>query len=145
MNIFQKVHCKAYLKKVRDGVYIQLFNPDGTFCHEDTITDFESKAIAYKGDEVLKDLSDFSGDCVEKTYRERVETEFDGILVGITHVDVKGLIGTDCGSNAIGREYGYCSKEIKERPKVGVVYFKNNAKRYVLLSDITEVIEGIST
>ena len=30
MKLFKKVHCKAYLKKISDGVYIRFFNPDGS-------------------------------------------------------------------------------------------------------------------
>ena len=149
MKLFKKVHCKAYLKKIKDGVYIQFFNPDGTYYNDRFVYDYNIKAIAYKTkldenmmncDEELADLSEFDGSYVEKVYRERVECEFDGFVVGYTKINTKGRIGTDWDSGEYVREHGYCWREITEKPKVAVVYFKNNIKRYVLLDDM-EVIE----
>lgn len=149
MQLFKKVHCKAYLKKIKDGVYIQFFNPDGTYYNDRFVYDYNIKAIAYKTkldenmmncDEELADLSEFDGSYVEKTYRERVECEFDGFVVGYTKINTKGKIGTDWDSGEYVREHGYCWREITERPKVAVVYFKNNIKRYVLLDDM-KIIE----
>lgn len=145
MKLFDRVHCRGYMKVVKDGVRIQLYNSDGSLCSENTVTDFQAKAIAYKTvyddkgvpyESELADLSDFDGQSVEKTYRERIEDSFNGVLVGITRVKVKGIIGTDWNDNHYGSEFGFCFKEITEKPKVGVVYFKNNCKRYVLLDDI---------
>ena len=145
MQLFKKVHCKAYLKKIKDGVYIQFFNPDGTYYNDRFVYDYNIKAIAYKTkldenmmncDEELADLSEFDGSYVEKVYRERVECEFDGFVVGYTKINTKGKIGTDWDSGEYVREHGYCWREITERPKVAVVYFKNNCKRYVLLDDL---------
>ena len=149
MQLFKKVHCKAYLKKIKDGVYIQFFNPDGTYYNDRFVYDYNIKAIAYKTkldenmmncDEELADLSEFDGSYVEKVYRERVECEFDGFVVGYTKINTKGKIGTDWDSGEYVREHGYCWREITERPKVAVVYFKNNIKRYVLLDDM-KIIE----
>ena len=147
MKIFQKVHCRAYMAKAHEYVRIQLFNADGTFCEGKSVDDYKARAIAYKYDsekneEVeIADLSEFDGGCVEKTYRERIEKDFCGVLVGFTKINVKGRIGTDwecipdCGFGSY-REYGHCFKEITDRAKVGVVYFKNNCKRYVLTEDM---------
>lgn len=145
IKLFNKVHCKAYMKKVHDTVRIQFFNPDGSFCYDKFVTSYDAKAIAYKFDpekneEVeIADLSGFEADCVEKTYREREEKEFDGFVVGYTRIKVKGLIGTDWIDEPYHKECGYCFKEITEYPKVAVVYFKNNCKRYVLIEDMEEV------
>jgi hypothetical protein len=150
MKLFKKVHCKAYLKKTSDGVYIRFFNPDGSFYTDKYVYDTNIKAIAYKTklneyglncDEKLADLSEFDGESVEKVYRTRIEQEFDGFVVGYTRINTKGKIGTywEDGNDYV-REYGYCFKEITESPKVAVVYFMNNCKRYVLLDDL-EVIE----
>lgn len=145
MKLFKKVHCKAYLKKIKDGVYIQFFNPDGTYYDDRFVYDYDIKAIAYrtkfdeKGlncDEEIADLSEFDGSSVEKIYRTRIEHEFDGFVVGYTKVDTKGRIGTDWDSGEYCREHGHCWKEITERSKVAIVYFKNNCKRYVLLDDL---------
>lgn len=149
IKIFSKVHCKAYLAKAHDMVRIQLFDADGTFCKDKVVHDYKCKAIAYKFDPKkfedveIKDLSEFDGDSVEKIYRERKECEFDGVVVGYTMIDVKGFIGTDWDSYDYGfgdiYEYGHCFKNITDRPKVAVVYFKNNMKRYVLPEDMEEV------
>lgn len=147
MKLFKKVHCKAYLKTIKDGVYIQFYNPDGSFCDKKYIDDTDNiKAIAYKKsdnpnlcEEELADLSEFDGSYVNKTYRERIECDFDGFVVGFTKVDTKGIIGTDWESDEYTKSHGYCFKIIKEHPKVAVVYFKNNVKRYVLLDDLTYV------
>lgn len=145
IKIFSKVHCKAYMKKICDNVHIQFYNADGTFCYDKVVTDYKAKAIAYGFDEdkweqtELADLSEFDGDSVEKTYRKRTECEFDGFVVGYTRIDVKGRIGTNWDDPECGSEYGFCFKMITERPKVAVVYFKNNMKRYVLPEDMEEV------
>lgn len=145
VKLFKKVHCKAYMARVCDTVHIQFYNADGTFCYDKTVTDYKAKAIAYKfnkdkwENEEIKDLSAFDGDSVEKIYRERKECEFDGFVVGYTRLDVKGRIGTNWDDPEYGTEYGFCFKMITERPKVAVVYFKNNMKRYVLLEDMEEV------
>lgn len=145
IKIFSKVHCKAYMKKTCDNVHIQFYNADGTFCYDKVVTDYKAKAIAYGFDEdkweqvELADLSSFCGESVEKTYRERTECEFDGFVVGYTRIDVKGRIGTDWDDPEYGSEYGFCFKRITDRPKVAVVYFKNNMKRYVLPEDMEEV------
>ena len=146
-KLFAKVHCKAYLKRIYDTVRIQFFTGDGHFCYDKYVTDYNAKAIAYKADpeksskEIeIADLSEFSGESVEKTYRERTECEFDGFVVGYTRVNTKGRIGTDWCDPSYGQEYGFCFKRIDKHPKVAVVYFKNNCKRYVLPEDM-EMIE----
>lgn len=144
VGLFTKVHCKAYMKKVRDTVRIQLFNEDGTFCDKKTVKNYKSKAVAYRFDfdkceEVeIADLSEFDGGSVDKTYRKRIECEFDGFVVGYTQIDVKGIIGTDWAEDEY-YSYGYCFRHITDRQKAAVVYFKNNMRRYVLPEDMEEV------
>lgn len=137
-KLFTKVKCAAYLKKIRDGVHIVLLNPDGSFRWGNTVDSLDCKATAEKDGVVLKDLSDFDGDCVKKVYRERVEAEFTGVVVGYTSVKVSGLIGTIWEEPEYGQSYGCCFKQAVDVPKVAVVYFKNNCKRYVLLDDLEE-------
>ena len=145
MKLFTKVKCKAYLKKISDGIFIQYFNEDGTINSDKYVKDYYTKAIARKllddgSCKNIADLSEFCGECVEKTYRERIETEFVGFVVGFTKIKTKGQIGTDWYSDIYGSsDYGYCWKTTTEYAKVGVVYFKNNVKRYVLLEDMEEI------
>lgn len=144
MKLFQKVHCKAYMKRIHDGTYIQMYNKDGTVCENKYVTDYEAKAYAYKmgSEEPIADLSEFCGDSVPKVYRERTECEFDGVFVGYTRIKVSGRIGTDWETPIYGQEYGHCFKSIDGYPKVGVVYFQNNCKRYVLPEDMEGENDG---
>jgi len=146
-KLFSYVKCVAYLKKIRDGVHIILSNPDGSSCESNYACSPNCKAIAIrydseKGENVeIKDLSDFDGSCVKKVYRKRIETEFKGVVVGYTTVKMSGIIGTDWKESHYGEDYGYCYKQAVDVPKVAVVYFKNNCKRYVLLDDLEQESE----
>jgi hypothetical protein len=144
-KLFTMVKCKAYLKKAHDGVFIEFEDKYGIPIMNKTVDSPDAKAFAWKLNpdtllhEVIKDLGDWCGDSVEKTYRERIEEEFTGCVVGYTRINVKGRIGTDWECDSYCGEYGHCFKEITEYPKVAVVYFKNNVKRYVLPEDMEEV------
>lgn len=147
MKIFVKVKCHAYLRKSHDGINITIYDPDGNIYNGNTVPDTSYKAVIEKWDDdkrdyvVLADLSEWDGSGYEKTYRERIEEEFTGVVVGVTEVNVKGEIGTDWECDGCGREFGHCYKLITDRQKVAVVYFKNNVKRYVPLEDL-EIIEA---
>lgn len=147
MKIFIKVKCHAYLRKAHDGIRITIYDTADSVCSNKTVADPSYKALVETFDfdkmeyVTLADLSEWDGSGYEKTYRERVEEEFTGVVVGITEVNVKGQIGTDWECDGFGREYGHCYKQITDRQKVAVVYFKNNSKRYVPLEDL-EIIEA---
>ena len=150
MRIFQKVHCKAYLKKHHDGICLSPYE-DMDFGEMpvqgsswDHMVKVKATQLLYENGrwetKEIADLSGFEGESVEKQYRIRVEEEFDGFLVGITHIVTTGRIGTDMtmhpyNMNGDLEEVFHLTKET-DKEKVGVVYFKNNAKRYVLLNDI---------
>ena len=165
MKIFRKVHCKAYLKKQSDGVRLDcwkkiFYNFGGkegwseepakgsTWGEDEKIRVLAIKSVYEDGmwkDKQIADLSSFEGETVEKVYRHRVEEEFDGFLVGITNIVVTGRIGTDYDMvpyNMNGDLEGiyHLTKDV-DYQKVGVVYFKNNSKRYVLLDDMEDVEE----
>lgn len=143
-KLFTMVKCRAYMKKVHDGVFIGFEDEFGTPITTKTVDSSDVKAYAWKLnpetliDEKFADLSEWCGQSVEKKYRERIEEEFTGCLVGITRIKVSGRIGTDWECHPYYGEYGHCFKTIDEYPKVAVVYFKNNCKRYVLPEDIEE-------
>ena len=144
-KLFVKVRCRAYMKKIKDGVCIVMYNPDGTVCTEKDMKSYHGKAVAIKTDYEkmedveVADLSEFCGESVEKVYRERAEETFTGVVVGYTTLKCKGRIGTDWNDNPYGGDFGYCFKDTTWAPKVAVVYFKNNCKRYVLLDDMEEL------
>ena len=151
MKIFHKVHCKAYLKKQSDGVALVCQKPVGDFGYmpaegnawydpiKVTATKLEYKNGRWETKEIA-DLSNFEGESVNKCYRTRVEEEFDGFLVGITYIVTTGSIGTDMTMHPYNMsgdlEEVYHLTKNTNKEKVGVVYFKNNAKRYVLLDDM---------
>lgn len=143
VKLFTKVHCKAYMANADDTVHIVMYKENG---EPVTAKWANQNATAYAvklnedtgEDMVIKDLSEFDGDGVEKVYRERIECEFDGFLVGYRRLNVKGTIGTDWYEDDY-HSYGYCFRNITDRPKVAVVYFKNNCKRFVLPEDMEGV------
>lgn len=156
MKIFQKVHCKAYLKKYHDGIRLDCWDGNDDFIIPingsswDHMVKVKAMQAWYKdgkwGESEVSDLSGFEGEAVDKQYRIRVEEEFDGFLVGITYVVTTGRIGTDmtmhpCDMDGNLKEVFHLFKTT-DKEKVGVVYFKNNAKRYVLLDDMRGEQDG---
>lgn len=145
MELFQQVICKAHLKKVHDGVFIGFEDGFGNPVETKTVNSADIKAYAWRLNpetllnEKIKELG-WEGNSVEKVYRERVEEMFVGFVVGFTRIKVKGRIGTDWEDHPYYGEYGHCFKEVDEYPKVAVVYFMNNCKRYVLLEDMEYVV-----
>ena len=150
MKIFQKVHCRAYLKKHHDGIRLDCWDGDDDFkipangSSWDHIITVKAVQSWYRdgkwGESEIADLSGFESESVDKQYRIRVEEEFVGFLVGITYITTTGRIGTDMtmmpyNMNGDLKEVFHLFKETNKE-KVGVVYFKNNAKRYVLLDDM---------
>lgn len=154
MKIFIPVHCKAYLQKFYDGVHLDTWKKTalGDFGYIEepakgsswsepiTVKAMKSEYIngEWKTNEIA-DLSDFEGNSVPKQYRQRVEEEFDGFLVGFTQIVVSGEIGTDtssfvCNMDGDLEDVFHLTKRTKKE-KVAVVYFKNNAKRYVPIGD----------
>lgn len=142
-KIFRKVHCKAYLQKFSDGVHLECFEIEPESGAEIPTTlsrwsvDKNINVTACRWEEEIKDLSACEGEYVVKQYRRRVEEEFDGFLVGVTRITTSAQIGTDYYDDTY-REYHRIYK-IAQTERVGVVYFKNNAKRYVPLEDIKYV------
>ena len=152
MKIFQRVNCKGYLKKARDGIFLNCEEVNGDVAVPakgnmwGTAQNIKVTAMQniYENGKwaakVLKDLSGFDGDSVLKTYHERVEEPFSGFLVGFTNIIISADIGTDWFSDYSSREWFRLTKH-PHYTKVGVVFFKNNAKRYVLPEDIIPVDE----
>lgn len=155
MKIFIPVHCKAFLQKYHDGVRLEIWErkqyADFGYADERAKGNAWSNPVIVKAikseytkdgwkEHEIADLSDFEGNSVPKQYRQRVEDEFDGFLVGFTRIVVSGEIGTDTSSvvynmNGDLEEVFHLTKRTNKE-KVAVVYFKNNAKRYVPIDDM---------
>ena len=144
-KLFTKVRCKAYLKKAHDGTFIGFEDSLGIPVDTQTVDSADIRAFVwrYNPEKFIHEKAEelgWEGSSVEKTYRERIEEEFSGFVVGYTRVKVKGRIGTDWECDYYHREYGHCFKTADDYPKVAVVYFKNNCKRYVLLEDMEYLV-----
>lgn len=145
VKLFSKVRCRAYLKPAKDGVHIAMYDEYGSLITDNHMNSYHGKALALKFDQEkmedveIADLSEFCGETVEKTYRKRVEEDFTGVVVGYRQVKTKGIIGTDWNDSSHGGDFGYCFKQTTEAPKVAIVFFKNNSKRYVLPDDMEEL------
>jgi len=144
--LFSRVKCRAYLREKKDGIHIEVRDGDGFPLFKDIVYEpLKAYAVRYNDPihrkaEILADLSGWCGESIKKTYRERTEAEFTGVVVGYKHIDRSGYIGTDWETPPYGREYGHFFKEIDDRPEVAVVYYRNNKKRFVLPEDM-EVAE----
>ena len=159
MKIFVPVHCRSYLQKYSDGVHLVVsekinfgdfgysLNPvEGNAWDDPKIVKAVKSEYTKDGwtEREIADLSGFEGESVHKEYRRKVNDEFDGFLVGFTRIVVTGQIGTDMtmypyNMNGDLKEVYHLTKNT-ETEKVGVVYFKNNSKRYVPVYDIDEKI-----
>ena len=140
MKFMTKVRCHSYIKKVSDGVHIEIFRGDGIPIKIEDVGTADATAIAYKDGKRLRELDDFCGDSVEKVYREKVPCEFEGYVVGATTLKTKGFIGTDYATPLYGHDHAFCFKKTTETVKCAVVYHRSNCKRYVPIDDI-EIIE----
>lgn len=141
IKLFSMVQCKGYMEKVKDGITINLYDENGAPCGaESAVTAVATRWLGGKWErEEFADLSEFSGQTVEKTYFERREEEFVGCFVGYKRIVATGMIGTGTYENFGQEDRNCCFKKPKWNPKVGIVYYKNNAKRYVLVEDMEEV------
>lgn len=160
-KIFVKVKCKAYLKKESDGIFLNCTKRTHyEFNGKDCYNEEPAKGNAWNMDEdirvvamqnvyengrwetrELKDLSEFEGGSVVKTYRHRVEENFTAFVVGYTQIITSADIGTSYSEmhvDCYDREWIHLTKD-SHYTKVAVVYFKNNMRRYVLPEDIEEV------
>lgn len=143
IKLFSMVKCHGYMEEAKDGITINLYDENGAPCGaESAVTAVATRWGDGKRErEEFADLSEFSGQTVEKTYYKRKEEEFIGCLVGYKRIVATGMIGTGTYENFGQKDVNCCIKKPKWNPKVGVVYYKNNAKRYVLEEDM-EVMDG---
>lgn len=124
--LFQKVKCKAYLKKIYDGKFIHEVEVEGRkyyFLAESNIPESEWKETG-PGEEEHR-----------KTYYERKDKSFTGFLVGYKDIVINGIVGVDYNDNPYC-ECDYIYKQPLKVCKCAIIYFANNRKRYVPLEDI---------
>ena len=129
--MFCKVKCKSYMKKINDGRYIQYYGANETESGEEEYEYVDMKTDTWEkiGEEDYETLNFL------KTYRQKVEKEFIGVVVGMKMVDVSAYLYLD-----YHKERRFVNKQIKEQVKCALVYYGCNRSRYVLFDDL-EVIE----
>ena len=129
--------CKAYYKKVNDGVHITCYDKDGLFC-----TDFNKieKACAYDRHGKETELF-FEGDGVEKKLRELTEKRFVGVCVGEIVLPITEYLYADTDYHYNGEEYYTIGKSIRDACECYIVYYANNRRRYVP-KDCCEFLKG---
>lgn len=129
MNLFDKVRCKGFFKKVHDGKFLVLDD-------ERLIAEVCTSKNGFDVEEIE------CGEETEKTYYEYVKKPISkGVIVGFVDLVVSGWIGcewqdsVDVGIGVIPEKF-YATKRPKEIAKCAVVYYANNKKHYVPLEDL---------
>lgn len=126
-------NCSGYLKKHKDGVYVECFNANKEVCSP---TDEIDSAVAWKLSEdglpYAEELK-FEGDCVLKTYYRLMNSEcpFKAVVVGEAKVVVVGKLYADITYDHNGAERRFIGKQPCTVIDCYVVYYGKNRKRYV--------------
>ncbi len=124
---FKFVRCSSYLKPIKDGRHMEQY-VDGNG---------ETTRVCYMengkclGESKSEGAYEFS-----KTYFERVEADFTGVMVGTKTVTVENWLYSDFDYDFRGCERIVLHKDKKTVIECGIVYYANNRKRYVPLVDI---------
>lgn len=141
--VFQVVECRAYMKKIKDGRFIEKFEANETESGEaeyfyvddnkpngDGTTGWRKKVEYYDHD--LEFL---------KTYYQRTEKRFVGIVVGIKDVAVTAWLYVDERFGWNGDVCGeYVGRDVEDVIKCAHVFYAPNKSRLVPLEDL-EIIE----
>ena len=141
--MFQKVRCRAYMKKVNDGRCITVIPGDQTESGEPAYfyTDNNLRSDSKSRREVPPE--DWGGGNFVKTYYERTEKEFSGIVIGMKMATIKAELFCDTNFGYDGSERDYIGKNVTEQMKVVVVAYGCNRTRLVAMDDfeIMEVVD----
>lgn len=120
--------CKAFYKKIKDGVHIECWDRDRT-PSEKSYRGIEY-AEAWNKDGFVKELH-FEGDGIEKTLHTLVNKTFSGVCVGEVKLPITELLYADFTYNWQGEEQRFIAKETKESCECYIIYYSNNRKHYV--------------
>lgn len=129
-ELFRKVKCNGYLKKVFDGRFIETHENEGETLdciYVDTNNPDLDIECQYCGD------LDFL-----KTYYEYKEKKFTGVVVGFKDIVIDGYLTVETCTNWLGSEYTKFGKQCRTTASCAIVYYANNRKRYVPLKNIEE-------
>ncbi len=123
--MFKEVLCAGYMKKINDGVFICCDGSTYYYENKDTKTEIPSY--------------DIGGPGVIKTYRELVNKDFVGVIVGFSMIKTEAELYLDIEDTYDGREVFVVKRNDKEMIKCAKVYYGCNKSRFVPLDAIKEV------
>ena len=134
-NFGKWVHCTSYLKTVRDGRCLETVKDKNG-----EITD-----VIYigNGDDIPDECECCGSLEFLKTYYEKKETEFDGVLVGTKKIVVDGYLYGDTNYDFRGYDHIVVGKQANTTVLCGIVFFGNNQKRYVPMEDLAVIPDDL--
>lgn len=136
MKLGEWANCTAYLKPVHDGVFIEKIEGKLTESGEDVyvLHPKVEKQDSFEAEEILSPCEGAYD--LEKTYYERKEKRFKGVIVGIKDIVTEGYLGVDTDTDFRGCEHKHVFKEAKTTIKCALVFFSMGRSRLVPLDDL---------
>lgn len=137
--MFEKVRCKGYMKKVRDGRCIIKRK-------KEEMPDNQEHYF-YKYGEIATEIKeiDLDNECgglgLLKIYYEYTAKDFDGVVVGMKMVEVSAWLYVDYNYDEYHEGY-YVGKKTEEQRKCTLVYYGCNKSRLVPMEDLEIIKEG---
>lgn len=133
--MFRKVRCTAYLKRIKDGRFIEK-DKDGNCTYVDTSRIENGNCWSEEVPE-----GDYDGTRhFLKTYYQYKEKKFIGIVVGMKMVILTGYLVVDTNYQFDGSEYTFVKSEPESEMKCALVYYGCNKSRYVPMDNL-EIME----
>lgn len=154
------VKCSAYLKAVKDGVFIErvekgqkwcgytakgeCYIPHGADWNNSLMPmpeDFDPFVMSFSVTDIPQEFrSPCEGaDDVEKTYYKTVEKDFKGYVVAVKDIVVDGYLGVDCSYDPYRGDHYFIFKRPKTTIKCALVYYALGKKRLVPLENIEDL------
>lgn len=131
--MFRTVECNAYMKKVNDGRCIIRHPESGEIDSCEYYYGWDKE----KNEDVVKEVEDYDGSLeFLKTYHERVERVFVGVVVGFKMVRVTAWLYADTTTDFRGHEHIRIGREDKDVVKCAIVYYGCNKSRLVPIGDM---------
>lgn len=129
-ELFQKVKCNGYLKKVSDGRFIETCKSEGETL-DCTYVDTNNPDLDIE--------CEYCGDLdFQKTYFKHKPKRFTGVVVGFKDIVIDGYLTVETVYNWNDCEYTKLGKQPKTTETCAIVYYANNRKRYVPINNIEQ-------
>lgn len=137
--LFKQAKCSAFMKKVNDGRCIMHYSAGESCDGKEHWTYYDSNNPDFEHD-VPEDEYGYS-DFI-KTYYERREKKFVGMVVGFDKLTAKAELFVDTAYQYDGAEYEYVGKHPIEQIEVARVFYACNKSRYVPIDDMVILRKG---